>query len=109
MHLVESRYERREFAGDPAGFVNGLPHVVGIGCRAATVPGYLPFDEPAECSADRCCAQAAAIGRPDLIAHLDSRHPVAWSSCTFLGLLFTLSSASSHVYVVDDVADALEE
>ena len=34
-------------------------------------------------------------------------HPVAQSSSPFLGPVFTLSTSSAHVYVVDDVADAL--
>jgi hypothetical protein len=71
--------------------------------------GHFPFDEPAERDANRCCAEAGAIGGPDLIPDLHSRHPVARRSSAFLGSLFTLSSSATHVYVVDDVADALEE
>jgi hypothetical protein len=109
VHLVKPRYERRELIRDPAGFFDGVSYFVGIGRRAATVVGHFAFDEAAERDADRCRTQAGAIGGPDLIAHLHSCHPVARSSSTFLGPMFTLSSSSAHVYVVDHVADALEE
>ena len=107
--LVEPGYERCQLVGDAAGFVDGVPHVVGIGCRATTVAGDLASDEPAQRDADRCCAEAGAVGGPGLIAHLHSRHAITGSSSTFLCPVFTLSSSTTHVYVVDDAADALEE
>jgi hypothetical protein len=109
VHLVEPRYERRELAGDAAGFLKRLPHIVGIGCRVATVAGHFPLDEQAERDAHRCRAQAGAIRGSSLIADLHTGHPITRSSSTFLGPIFTPSSSSAHVHVVDDVADALED
>ena len=98
-----------ELAGNAPGLAHGLTNAVGIKRRAPPVTGNLALDEPAERDTDRSRAEAGAIRTPHVVADLYSRHPITRSSGTFLCPLFTLSSSPTHVYVVDDVADALEE
>ena len=107
--MLEPPDQVLELFGNAPGFVHGLTNALGIKRRPPSVAGDLALDEPAERDTDRSCAEASAIRSPCFVFDLHSRHPVTRRSETFLCALFTLPSSSSHVYVVDDVADALEE
>jgi hypothetical protein len=87
----------------------GFADPVRVKRGPSAVTGDLARDEPAERDTDRSCAEAGAIRGPCLVVDLYSRHPIARTPRAFLCSVFALSSSSSHVYVVDDVADALKE
>jgi hypothetical protein len=98
-----------ELAGNAPRFAHGLTNAICIKRRPPPVTGDLALDELAEGDTDRGCAEAGAIRGPRFVVDLYSSHPITRRSGAFLGSLFPLSPSSSHVYVVDDVADALEE
>ena len=98
-----------ELAGNAPGLMHGVANAVGVKRRPPPVTGDLALDEPAERDTDWNCPEAGARRSPRLVVDLHSRHPIARRSGRFLGPLFPLSPSATHVYVVDDVADALEE
>jgi hypothetical protein len=106
---LEPRDQRRQLLDHEPSVVDRLVNVSGIGGATSSPTGDRAFNETTELHAHWRRAEAGAEGIPGLVADLDTRHSIARGTGTFLGPLFTLSSASSHVYVVDDVADALEE
>jgi hypothetical protein len=84
-------------------------NISGIGGATSSPTGDRALNETTKLDAHRRRAKAGAEGTPRLVADLYASHPITRGSRTFLCPLFTLSFASSRVYVVDDVADALEE
>ena len=84
-------------------------NVSGIGGAASSLTGDRAFNETTELDAHRRRTESRAEGTPCLVARLDARHTIARSPGTLFCALLSLSSSATHVYVVDDVADALEE
>jgi hypothetical protein len=64
----------------------------------------LAFDQPAESDAHWRRSKSGPVGRPGFVTDLNARHAIPRRSGTLLGLVFSLSSAASHVYTVDDAS-----
>lgn len=107
--VLEPTDQGLKLAGHGSGLTHRFSHFVAIERRPSAVTGDLTLDEPPDGDVDRSRAEGGPIGRPRFVAHLHSRHPIARSPGAFLCSLLALSTSSAHVYVVDDVADALEE
>src|SRR5262245_28358304 len=106
---LEPRDQRRQLLDNEPSVVDRPVNVSGIGGAASSPTGDGTFNETTELDAHGRRTEAGAEGTPGLVADLDTRQPIARHRGTFSCSLFTLPSASSHVDVVDDVADALEE
>jgi hypothetical protein len=80
------------------------PDAVAVSSGPTSPAGDLAFDQPAEGDAHWRCSESGSVGRPGFVADLDARHAIPRHPGALLCLVLSLSSASSHVYIVYDAS-----